>query len=117
MKLIKISNCSDCPHVIYAVAAIHCEEAGRRKIRELNTSLSRLKQKATIPDWCPLDDARLDGEPAVKDFGWANGWDKQPEMVKECRAAGHTTLEKALGMHDNEVRCDQCGYVYRYNSS
>ena len=59
--------------------------------------------------------------PAVRDLGWANGWKETPEIVKRCRALGHKTIDtnRDPTWHGltNEVRCDECGYVYRYDSS
>lgn len=60
-------------------------------------------------------------KPAVQDFGWANGWHEDPELVKQCQLTGHKTIEinKDPTHHglETEVRCDICGYVYRYDSS
>ena len=43
------------------------------------------------------------------------------EIVKRCRALGHKTIDtnRDPTWHGltNEVRCDECGYVYRYDSS
>ena len=55
--------------------------------------------------------------PRVKDFGWANGWSKDPEMVRECRLKKHKTEEHTIGHCMHEVRCDICGYKYKYDSS
>ena len=62
--------------------------------------------------------------PAVKDLGWANSWGPQmPEIVKKCRELGHKPSDKsdAPGVpykcHNHTVRCDICGYFYKYDSS
>lgn len=62
-----------------------------------------------------------ENKPAVIDLGWANGWSKTPGIVKRCRDSvglcerEHRSL--AGFSHDHQVRCDTCGYVYKYNSS
>jgi len=58
---------------------------------------------------------------AYLDFGWANGWAKEPEMVIACKKAGHKTIKinrdpSWHGFH-TEVRCDICHYIYHYDSS
>ncbi len=59
-------------------------------------------------------------EPIVQDLGWANGWgSKTPEIVLICRLLEHKvsdTSDKAFG-HTHTVRCDRCGYFYKYDSS
>ena len=60
---------------------------------------------------------------AVKNLGWANEWKQEPEIVTKCKAAGHdrsnTPLpgQRRFQEYMHEVRCDTCGYVYRYDSS
>jgi len=60
-------------------------------------------------------------KPAVQDFGWANSWSETPDLVKKCREAGHKVSDIDVGPPfrglENVVRCDICGYVYRYDSS
>ena len=57
-----------------------------------------------------------------KDFGWANGWSEEPEIVKKCKDAGHRRTITDIGRSpmrglDNLVRCDICRYEYHYDSS
>jgi hypothetical protein len=75
---------------------------------------------------CPKADRfkKKKEKPAVTDFGWANGWgDQTPELVRKCRELGHEVYDKsdAPGVpyrcHTNTVRCDICGYRYKYDSS
>ena len=58
---------------------------------------------------------------AVIDFGWANGWKEKPALVVKCREAKHRPSDIDIGPPfrgmEHVVRCDQCGYVYRYDSS
>jgi len=62
-------------------------------------------------------------EPKVKNLGWANGWSETPEIVKKCRELGHQRSDNsdAPGVpykcFVHTVRCDICGYVYKYDSS
>jgi len=59
-------------------------------------------------------------EAKVKDLGWANGWGETPEIVKKCRELKHTTTDvdhSHMRGTNHEVRCDICGYIYRYDSS
>jgi len=54
---------------------------------------------------------------AVRRLGVANGWAETPALVTACRAQGHRLTETRLGPCYWQVRCDQCGYVYEYDSS
>ena len=60
-------------------------------------------------------------EPVVKDFGWANGWKETPELVKKCKELKHRVSDIDVGPKfrglEHVVRCDTCGYLYRYDSS
>lgn len=59
-------------------------------------------------------------EPKVKNLGWANGWGDTPEIVERCRKLKHQILDvdhSRMRGTNHEVRCDICGYVYRYDSS
>ena len=60
-------------------------------------------------------------ESAVKDFGWANSWQGEPELVAKCREMKHQVSDVDVGPPhrgiEHVVRCDICGYVYRYDSS
>ena len=59
-------------------------------------------------------------EPKVQDLKWANGWGSEtPEIVLICRELEHKISDipdKAFG-HTHTVRCDKCGYFYKYDSS
>jgi len=55
--------------------------------------------------------------PAVKDLGWANGWRKDPFIVTWCKMKKHKTEETSIRMFVHQVRCDICGYKYKYDSS
>jgi len=54
-------------------------------------------------------------------LGWANGWNDDPQIVKDCKAKKHPFRERNLdpSMHglDHLVWCDICGYEYHYDSS
>lgn len=60
-------------------------------------------------------------KPKVQQLGWANGWKETPQIVLDCRAAGHRRSDVDVGPRnrglDHVVRCDICGYVYHYDSS
>ncbi len=50
-------------------------------------------------------------------LGWASGWRQAPKIVIKCRAAKH---DLAVEDHPNckhTVTCDECGYIYKYDSS
>ena len=59
-------------------------------------------------------------KPVVQDLKWANGWgSKTPEIVEVCRELEHKVSDisdRAFG-HAHTVRCDKCGYFYKYDSS
>lgn len=52
-----------------------------------------------------------------EDFGWQNGWAKNPEIVERCHHAMPARTDKIVGSFVSEVRCKECRYVYRYDSS
>ncbi len=60
---------------------------------------------------------------AVQDLGWANGWNEDPKIVVKCKQRGHVPEDRRLRAfghsfgHAQEVRCDECGYKYKYDSS
>ncbi len=58
---------------------------------------------------------------SILNLGWANGWASTPDIVVECHALGHvprhTNLDLTMRGLNTEVRCDECGYVYHYDSS
>ncbi len=60
-------------------------------------------------------------EPKVVNLGWANGWNKEPEIVTKCKTLKHKPTETSEGppfrKFTHTVRCDICGYVYKYDSS
>ena len=57
----------------------------------------------------------------MKNLGWANGWTEAPEIVKKCKEAGHQPKHEERGPRnrglENVVTCEECGYIYRYDSS
>ena len=57
----------------------------------------------------------------LKNLGWANDWDDDPQVVKDCRAKKHRTTDVDVGPPhrgmEHVVTCTECGYVYRYDSS
>ena len=65
----------------------------------------------------------MENEPVIKDLGWANGWYKTPDIVKKCRELGHHRIDRsdAPGVpykcFNHTVRCDICGYFFKYDSS
>jgi hypothetical protein len=57
---------------------------------------------------------------SLTDLGYANQWDEKiPEVVRECRAKFHETVE--IRLNDNgtlhKVACLKCGYFYLVDSS
>ncbi len=55
------------------------------------------------------------------DFGWANSWSSQPNMVHLCKMAGHPKSDVNRdpghhGLHNQDVYCSVCGYTYHYSS-
>lgn len=68
-------------------------------------------------------------EKTLIDFGWANSWSYDqdwkknwPPLVMECRAKKHSVSDVDVGRPPNRglehvVKCEECGYVYRYDSS
>ena len=54
---------------------------------------------------------------ATLDYGYANGWGKDPLLIKECKAKNHKRNDRSLGHFDNIVWCETCGYQYKYDSS
>lgn len=58
-------------------------------------------------------------ESVVYDFGWMNAWREVPIIVRLCHEAKHVVSDvdpSGWGL-THTVRCDVCGYVYRYDSS
>jgi hypothetical protein len=91
---------------------------------------------------CPKADRfkKKKEKPAVTDYGWANGWgDQTPELVRKCRELGHEVSDEKIDKDiellnakkalksdapgvpyrcfTHTVRCDICGYHYKYDSS
>jgi hypothetical protein len=54
-------------------------------------------------------------------LGWANSWQREPEIVTTCKAKGHKQQEADLDrLHrgcDHLYWCDECGYEYHVDSS
>jgi hypothetical protein len=61
--------------------------------------------------------------PKVIDLGWANGWDKEPEIRQKCIDLGHkcSDVSDASGVpykcFSHTVTCEICGYYFKYDSS
>lgn len=53
----------------------------------------------------------------LRDLGYANGWEKTPDIVKACKAREHIQEIVNLGRCLNEYRCEECGYKYKVDSS
>lgn len=57
----------------------------------------------------------------IQNLGWANSWNKTPQIVIDCRAAKHEISDIDEGPPhrgmEHVVRCTKCNYVYRYDSS
>jgi len=50
------------------------------------------------------------------DYGCANGWVTAPDAVKQCAAKGHKK-ERAGEEAHTDVRCEECGYKFWFDSS
>ena len=48
------------------------------------------------------------------DFGYANGWEETPKVIKKCR---HRKQPKTVGKCVTEYRCEECRYIYKVDSS
>lgn len=65
-------------------------------------------------------------KPGMIDLGWSNEWKETPDLVKKChedQRQGNTHTVKNVdigpprrGM-EHVVTCQECNYVYRYDSS
>lgn len=60
------------------------------------------------------------------DLGWANGWKETPPEILACRKVRDDGVKHDMSDEDvgpphrgieHVVRCVQCNYVYRYDSS
>lgn len=49
----------------------------------------------------------------IRDLGWANGWNKTPPLVRDCR---HEPADVSLGSCIHQVTCLECGFTYKYDS-
>ncbi len=60
-------------------------------------------------------------EEYYKDFGWANGWRKDPLDIKKCKELKHKTFEHSndppFHRHHWIVTCSVCKIIYHYDSS
>lgn len=61
-----------------------------------------------------------------ENLGWANGWAKDPEILGECKEAGHNGVPgnphkfgatKNQRGSENLVGCHTCKYYYKYDCS
>ena len=56
-----------------------------------------------------------------KDFGYANGWSKDPDEIKRCKELKHETTESSndppFRRHNWTVKCYVCKIIYHYDSS
>ena len=52
----------------------------------------------------------------MEDLGYANGWDKTPEIIKECEQKGHREEVRNVGRCLTEYSCAICGYKYTIDS-
>ena len=64
----------------------------------------------------------------MKDLGWENDWtppniigqpriDNTPQIVRDCKAAGHIATATNIGRCLTRCTCEQCGITYRVDSS
>lgn len=51
------------------------------------------------------------------DLGYANGWQTDPEIYKQCRAAKHKVRGATIGRCLTQTWCDTCRYTYKVDSS
>lgn len=55
MKIIKVESCDECPRLIRVrdtLGTIYCGVAAQDNL------FPDIEDSSTIPDWCPLDDAK-----------------------------------------------------------
>jgi len=50
-------------------------------------------------------------------LGWANSWSEEPLIINKCKEFGHKTIEYKIGNCQYLVYCENCGYIYKYDSS
>lgn len=54
----------------------------------------------------------------TSDLGYANGWgDDVPEIVKNCKKAGHARRQDVIGRCLHEISCAICNYKFKVDSS
>jgi hypothetical protein len=53
----------------------------------------------------------------MKDLGYANGWQKTPEIVEHCQKKDHVVEGEVVGNCLVERWCPICDYYYRIDSS
>ena len=50
-------------------------------------------------------------------LGFANGWQKRPEPVKEAEAKGYELVETKIGGNISEYVCKELDFKFRIDSS
>ena len=75
----------------------------RELLRECRDDLEKIKNMLAAP--------------RVKYLGWANSWTHKPDIITKCKVLGHMPNETSAGPLTHTVRCDICGYYYKYDSS
>lgn len=57
----------------------------------------------------------------IINLGWANGWDKMPDMIKECHTnrngEKHDIVIKCNYRGYEKVTCHTCGYTYEVDTT
>lgn len=51
------------------------------------------------------------------DYGYANGWDEDPERVKEAREKGYREVKTKIGDCLYERVCEELRYKYKVDTS
>lgn len=53
----------------------------------------------------------------LKYLGYANGWDKTPDIVKEAWEKGYEEIPETTGRCETTYYCPEGGYYYKVDSS